>query len=472
MNKTDTLRKLVRRRFRGLWLSPDFRKLWTSLTITSFGAQITNLALPLTAALLLNATPMQMGILVALETLPFALVSLHAGVLLDRVRKLPIVIMSDIGRGVALLAIPLTAWFGMLSIEILFVVGFVCGVQNVIGGAAYQVLLAQMAGRKRLVEANAKTALGETSAALIAPGIAGGLIQLLTAPFAIVLDAAAFFVSALLLRRVEAPNDVPHPGAREGVWHEIGEGLKLVVRHRTLWALAWLAGLWQFLHHMQIAVLILFATRELSLSAGAIGFAYALGGLGCVLASALAQRLSARYGVGPMVVNGMIMTAIGWQLFGLIGGPPWIATLALGARDARVRLRRDPVGHQLPGAAAGDHAGPLAWSHDRDDALLRRRVGPPRFAGGRCTGDRDRPASDVVDDWRSRSRIGSGRGNLVSGAKAQALACARPRLTSGVQIGTSVQALVMRTRIVPWLVDAGFASPARSNVTSAAPFAR
>ena len=330
MKKTNTIRKLFRRRFRGLWLSRDFRKLWTSLTITSFGAQITNLALPLTAALLLNATPMQMGILVALETLPFALVSLHAGVLLDRVRKLPIVIVADIGRGVALLAIPLTAWLGVLSIDILFVVGFVCGVQNVIGGAAYQVLLAQMAGRRRLVEANAKTALGETSAALIAPGIAGGLIQLLTAPFAIALDAVAFFVSALLLRRVEGRNDVPHPGARAGVWREIGEGLKLVARNRTLWALAWLAGLWQFLHHMQIAVLILFATRELSLSAGAIGFAFALGGLGCVLASALAQRLSAKYGVGPMLVNGLILTAIGWQAFGLIGGPPWIATLALG----------------------------------------------------------------------------------------------------------------------------------------------
>src|SRR5439155_13009228 len=163
----QSVQRWFNRAFQGLWRSPDFRRLWTSLTITAFGAQITNLALPLTAALLLQATPFQMGVLVALETLPFALVSLHAGVLLDRVRKLPIVIIADLGRGVALLAIPLTAWLGVLSIEILFVVGFLCGVQNVIGGAAYQVLLAQMAGRKRLVEANAKTALGETSAALI-----------------------------------------------------------------------------------------------------------------------------------------------------------------------------------------------------------------------------------------------------------------------------------------------------------------
>src|SRR5438067_11415976 len=206
----QSVQRWFNRAFQGLWRSPDFRRLWTSLTITAFGAQITNLALPLTAALLLQATPFQMGVLVALETLPFALVSLHAGVLLDRVRKLPIVIAADFGRGVALLAIPVAAFTHVLSIEILYVVGFFCGVQNVIGGAAYQVLLAQMAGRKRLVEANAKITLGETSAALIGPGMAGGLIQALTAPFAIALDAITFFISALMLRRLEARSDVAH----------------------------------------------------------------------------------------------------------------------------------------------------------------------------------------------------------------------------------------------------------------------
>src|SRR2546421_4665343 len=331
MRKTHRITTQIRRRFRGLWISRDFRRLWASLTITSFGAQITNLALPLTAALLLHASPMQMGILIALETLPFALFSLHAGVLLDRVRKLPVVIASDVGRALALAAIPAFAWFGALSIELLFVVGFLCGVQNVVGGAAYQVLLAQMAGRKRLVEANAKTALGETSAALIGPGLAGGLIQALTAPFAIALDAFSFLVSALMLRRIVARNDVPNPSTGAGIWIEIGEGLKLVWQNRTLWGLAWLAGTWQFLHHMQIAVLILFATREIGLSAGAIGVAYACGGLGCVLASMSAQRLSARFGIGPVIVHGLILTAFGWQAFGLIAGAPWMATLALGA---------------------------------------------------------------------------------------------------------------------------------------------
>jgi hypothetical protein len=324
------LQRQFGRYFQGLWRSPEFMKLWTSLTITAFGTQITNLALPLTAAVLLHATPWQMGVLVALETLPFALVSLHAGVLIDRVRKLPIVIAADVGRGLSLLAIPVAAYTGSLSIEILYIVGFLCGVQNVVGGAAYQVLLAKMAGRTRLVEANAKIALGETSSALVGPGLAGGLIQLVTAPFAILLDAFTFFASALILRRIRIPHDAPEPGPRPTVTKEIQEGLKLVWHNRTLLALAWLAGLWQILHHMQVAVLILFATRELGLSAGAIGLAYIFGGVGCVLASASAQRLSARLGVGPVIVHGLALTALGWQAFGLISGPVWFATMALG----------------------------------------------------------------------------------------------------------------------------------------------
>src|SRR6476646_7970729 len=234
MNDTDKLQHWFRRNFGGLWLSASFRRLWLSLTVTSFGAQITNLALPLTAALLLHATPLQMGVLVALETLPFALFSLHAGVLLDRVRKLPIVIASDVSRGIALLMIPVCAWRGVLSIDVLYAVGFFCGVQNVVGGAAYQVLIVQMAGRDRLVEANAKITLGETSSALIGPGVAGALIQMLTAPFAIVVDAVPFLGSALMLRRLQVPNDVPAKNVRKSMGSEIREGLSLVWNNPTL----------------------------------------------------------------------------------------------------------------------------------------------------------------------------------------------------------------------------------------------
>jgi MFS family permease len=331
MKPHHRLARFVHRHLRGLWRVADFRRLWLSLTLTSFGAQITNLALPLTAAVMLHASPLQMGILVALETLPFALVSLHAGVLLDRVRKLPVVIVSDVSRAVALLAIPVCAWRGLLSVDVLYAVAFFCGAQNVIGGAAYQVLIAQMAGRGRLVEANAKITLGETSSALIGPGIAGALIQVLSAPFAIAIDALGFFASALMLRRLGVPHDVPPPVTRRSMGAEIREGLALVFRNETLRALALVAAAWQVLHHMQVAVLILFATRELGLSAGAIGVAYMAGGLGCVIAASSAERLSARFGVGATIVYGLLLTAFGWQAFGLIHGPASLATVLLGA---------------------------------------------------------------------------------------------------------------------------------------------
>src|ERR1700693_3937845 len=207
----------------------DFRRLWTSLTITHFGGQITFLALPLTAALLLHATPFQMGVLTALEALPFALFALFTGVLVDRSRKLPLIIIADVGRGLALLAVPIAAWMGWLSMPILYAVGFLVGSGGMVGWAAYQVFMTERVGRKNLVEANAKIALAESTAQLIGPGSAGAAIQWLTAPFAILFDACSFFVSAWMLKGIEpGPADAPKlNGERDAVsmWSDIAEGL-------------------------------------------------------------------------------------------------------------------------------------------------------------------------------------------------------------------------------------------------------
>src|SRR4051812_43167769 len=178
--------------FTGLWRNSDFLKLWGSLTITHFGGQITFLALPLTAAIVLNASPFEVGVLTALETLPFTLLGLFAGVVVDRAKKLPIIVASDIGRGMALLAVPVCAWLGVLNMAILYVVGFMIGAMSVLGWPAYQVFMTERVGRENLVEANAKIGVADSAAQLVAPGIAGARRQGGAAPIASVLDALCF----------------------------------------------------------------------------------------------------------------------------------------------------------------------------------------------------------------------------------------------------------------------------------------
>jgi hypothetical protein len=177
-----------------LWRHRDFRVLWVSLTITHFGGQITFLALPLTAAVLLHATPTEMGLLTMMQALPYTLFGLFTGVLVDRSRKLPLVVWSDIGRGMMLLLVPLAAWLGFLGMPILYIVSFFVGLGGIIGWAAYQVFMTERVGRENLVEANSRMALSDSSAQLIGPGLAGALIHALTAPIAILLDAVAYFI--------------------------------------------------------------------------------------------------------------------------------------------------------------------------------------------------------------------------------------------------------------------------------------
>jgi hypothetical protein len=199
----------------GLWRNPDFVKLWGSPTLVHFGGQITFLALPLTAALVLNASPFEVGVLTALEALPYPLFGLFAGVLVDRARKLPVIIACDVGRGFALGAIPLCAWFGVLSMPVLYFAGFVVGIFTVAGWPAYQVFMTERVGRDNLVEANAKIGVADSAAQLVGPGLAGALIQWLTAPFAILLDAFSFFLSAWMLRGIPPrESDAPKSRAR------------------------------------------------------------------------------------------------------------------------------------------------------------------------------------------------------------------------------------------------------------------
>ena len=319
--------------FSGLWRNRDFRLLWASLTLTHFGGQIAFLALPLTAAILLNATAFEMGVLMALEALPFALFGLFTGVLVDRSRKLPLIIGADIGCGLALLAVPIAAWMGVLSMPVLYVTGFLVGTGGLVSWAAYQVFMTERVGRKNLVEASAKIALSESSAQLIGPGVAGMAIQWLTAPFAILLDAISFFVSAWMLRSIE-PGAADTPKARRNaasIWTEIGEGLRLIWRNKVLRSIVWVLGLWNLLRHMYLAVIILFATRDLALSPAVVGLIWMAGGLGCLGASFFVQRVNVRLGVGGAMLGGLFLTGLAWGLIALTQRGNFATGLSLAA---------------------------------------------------------------------------------------------------------------------------------------------
>ena len=314
----------------GLWQSRDFRKLWTSLTITHFGGQVTFLALPLTAALALNATPFQVGVLTALEALPYPIFGLFAGVFVDRTRKLPLIIACDVGRALALAAIPVCAWVGALSMAVLYVAGFLIGLLSVIGWPAYQVFMTERVGRDNLVEANAKIGVADSAAQLMGPGIAGALIQWLTAPFAILFDALCFFASAWMLRGIPpAASDEPKAEARS-VRGEIMEALRVVWSNRILRAIAWSIGLWQVCRHAFIALVVLYAARELDFSAGHVGALFMVSGLGSLAAASVTERLNARFGMGPTMLAGIAGTGVAWLTIGSAFGGYVLASAIFG----------------------------------------------------------------------------------------------------------------------------------------------
>ncbi len=298
-----------------------YRRLWTSILISSFGGQVTLLALPLTAAVLLHASPTQMGLLTAMEVVPFALFSLPTGVVLDRVRKLPVYVVGELSICVAVASIPLAWWSGWLSMLWLYVVGFLIGSVNTTAGSAAQIVLTQIVPRERLVEAHAKNALASSAAEVTGPAAAGALIKLTGAPLALLATAGLLFASASILRGVpvkETPSKERTP-----FWPAMREGLDFVRGHRLLVSMAACVGVWQMCSSAATVVQILFAVHELGLTERGIGLSYVALGVGTIFASANGHKIASRLGPGPMMVVGFIISGCGWLALSLAPRTPW-----------------------------------------------------------------------------------------------------------------------------------------------------
>jgi MFS family permease len=288
-----------------------YRRLWTSILISSFGGQVTMLALPLTAAVLLHATPTQMGLLTTMEILPFVLFSLPSGVWLDRVRKLPVYVVGEVSLAFVVASVPLAWWMGWLSIQWLYVAGFVIGTVYTIAGSAAQIVLTQVVARDRLVEAHAKNALASSGAEVAGPGFAGALVKAVGAPLALLVDAVLLIASAGILRGIVI-HEERRPRAGAHFWRDLRAGVRFVAGQRLLVSLAAAVGIWQMCHHAAIVVQILFATRTLGLSEEAVGLSYMGLGMGTIIASVLGHRISRRIGPGPCLVLGFAVCGVGW----------------------------------------------------------------------------------------------------------------------------------------------------------------
>jgi MFS family permease len=292
----------------GLWRHPDFLKLWSAETISQFGSQVTGLALPFVAIVTLDVTPFEVALLGVVEFAPFILVSLPAGVWVDRLQRRPILIVGDLGRAALLGSIPIAYGLDVLTIWQLYVVGFAVGVLTVFFDVAYMSYLPSLVSRDQLVDGNSKLEISRSGAQLAGPAIAGGLVQAITAPFAILVDALSFVASGLFVMRIRKREEVPEREAGRspfaGMKAELSEGLRYVLGHRYLRWIAASTAAFNFFGNVIWTMFLVYAVRELGLSAGTIGVVFAIGNAGALVAAFATSRVAGKLGVGPAIVVG------------------------------------------------------------------------------------------------------------------------------------------------------------------------
>jgi len=288
--------------------------MWLSIFFSNLGGQITMLALPLTAVFLLDATPTQMGFLTAMEIAPFVLFSLPGGVLLDRMQKLPIYIAGEIFMGVALLSIPLTWALDMLNMPLMYLVSFALGTVYTIAGSASQIVLTQLVGRDKLVQAYSQNAIAGSMAEVLGPGMAGLLIRVFSAPLALVMDALLLIGSVLMLRGIQIHEEV----APRATWkdrsfkEELLKGLAFVRSQKMLLEMAATVGAWQFFAQLALSVQIIFAVKDLGLDETLVSLSFITLGIGSVLGGLVGPKISQRIGPGPALIVGVSITSLGW----------------------------------------------------------------------------------------------------------------------------------------------------------------
>ncbi|MFB6890381.1 MFS transporter [Kitasatospora sp. NPDC056327] len=310
----------------------DFRLLLSGAVAAQAGTQVTLVALPLVAVVELDATPFQVGLLTAAETAAFLLVGLPAGAWLDRMRKLPVLVRSDVLRCLAVGSIPVAAALDVLGLLQLYLVALVTGVATVFFDVAHQSFLPVLLPRERLVAGNGAIETVRSSAQIAGPGLGGGLVQLLGAPLAIVADAAGYLVSAVLLARIRAEERLPPAEPGRSLRAEVAEGLRFVLGHPLLRVIAVTTAVSNLFNAVLMAVQTVFWVRVLDLSPAAIGVLLSVSAFGGLAGALCAGRLAARFGQARVIWLAPLVTgpfALLWPLADGAAGPVLFAVGAV-----------------------------------------------------------------------------------------------------------------------------------------------
>jgi MFS family permease len=304
-----------------------FLRVWLAAAIAVLGESVSHLALPLTAVQVLHATPLEMGLLFACGTLPFALFSLPAGVWLDRRRKQSIIVAFDVLGCLALSSVPIADYLSSLSMTVLYIANFLVGTAFCIGGSAAQVFLTGLVGRDRLVEANSLQASANSVTGLAGPVLAGVLVAWLGPAIAVAVDATTFLVSALLIASVRCTEPAVPP-VNNSAWRDLVAGLSFVWHHPLLRAFALMAATCIVLFDGFMALYVLHATRDLGLEAGQIALINMVGAIGALCGAVIVHRANRHIGRIAAIIAGFSATGCGFLLYAFAPAGSWAIAVA------------------------------------------------------------------------------------------------------------------------------------------------
>jgi Na+/melibiose symporter-like transporter len=344
----------------GLWRESDFLKLWIGQTVSQMGSWISRIALPLTAVLILGASPFQMGLLSGADAAAVLVFGLFAGAWADRLRKRPILIGADLGRLLVLGTVPLAAAWHSLNMGHLYLVAAASSILTVFFDVSYQAYLPSLVTLENILEGNSKLTLTQSLAEVVAPGLTGMLVQWITAPMAILFDAFSFLFSAMFIWLIRKPEPLPERASQPHIGREIAEGLRVSWNHPILRALLQRTATASFFMGFIGALYMIFAIRELGLSAGLLGVIISVGGAGSLGGALVSERLVHRFGVGPTLIGSAIVVGAGSLLVPMAHGSVMMCAAFLAA------------------AQLFDVAWPV---YNINELSLRQSIAPPQLLG-------------------------------------------------------------------------------------------